>query len=73
MHCGNVPELLMTFERMHGRPSLAYELWKVQLRKDCEKEEKLLAFYSIGDYTLKMLWESGLAPTVQAIGGSIAP
>lgn len=63
----------MTFERTQGLPSLTYEAWKLQLRKNCEIEDKLLAFHSLGEYTLKVLWETGLAPTVQAIIGTIAP
>ena len=49
----------------------SYELWKIRFRKDCESEGKLPAFNSLGEYTLKLLWGSGLAPTVRAIVGNI--
>lgn len=62
----------MTFERRQDPPpSLTYEAWKLQLRKDCENEDKLLAFHNLGEYALKLLWKSGLAPTVQAIVGTM--
>lgn len=63
----------VTFERRQAPPLLTYEAWKVQLRKDCEAEDKLLAFYSLGEYELKLLWGNGHPPTVQAIAGSIEP
>lgn len=59
----------MTLEPMQEQPLLTYEMWKIQLRKDCEIEDKLLAFDSLGEYTLKLLWKNGLAPTVRAIVG----
>lgn len=62
----------MTFERRQDPPSLTYEAWKLQLRENCAIEDKLLAFQSLGEYALKMLWQRGLAPSVQAITGSIA-
>lgn len=61
----------MTCERRQVPQLLTYEVWKLRLRKDCELEDKLLAFDSLGEYTLKMLWENGLGPTVRAITGSI--
>lgn len=61
----------MTFERREATPLLTFEVWRVQFRKDCETEDKLLAFDSLGELTLKMLWENGPAPTVRAIVGSM--
>lgn len=46
---------------------MLFEVWKVHLRKDCELQGKLLAFDSLGEYTLKLLWEDGLDPRVDAI------
>lgn len=57
----------MTFERKAAPPPLlTYKVWKVQLRKDCERK-KLLDFDSLEEHTLKLLWKNGFAPTVQAI------
>ena len=61
----------MADEQSQAAPLLTYEVWKIQFRKDCEIEGKLLAFDSLGEYTLKLLWGNGLAPTVRAIVGSI--
>lgn len=57
----------MTFEQNPVPPLLTYEVWKVRFRKDCEIEDKLFAFDSLGEFALKLLWESGVAPTVRAI------
>ena len=55
-------------ERQHPtQSSLAFDLWKLKLRKDCERQGKLLAFDAIGDYALRLLWETGLDPTIRAI------
>lgn len=61
----------MTSERRPAAQALTYEIWKVQFRKDCENEGKMPAFDSLGEYTLKLLWQSGLAPNVRAIVESI--
>ena len=47
--------------------TLAFDSWKSQLRKDCELEEKILAFDSLGDYVLRLFWERGIDPTAAAI------
>lgn len=47
--------------------AITYDVWKLQLRKDCEMRSKLAAFDSIGEYALRLLWESGIDPTVAAI------
>ena len=60
----------MIFERREAPPLLTYEAWKAQFRKDCESGDKLLAFDSLGEYTLQLLWSDGLAPTVRAVVGS---
>ena len=61
----------MTSEPTPLKPQLEFATWKLLLRKDCETQGKLLAFNSIGDYALKLLWEQGLDPSVAGIvGGS---
>jgi len=60
---------LMTCEQKQAPPLLTYEVWKIQFRKDCEIEDKLFAFDSFGEFTLKLLWENGFAPTVRSIAG----
>jgi hypothetical protein len=39
----------------------------MQLRKDCELQDKLLAFQALGDYVLQLLWQRGCDPSVRAI------
>jgi len=47
--------------------SLAFSAWKLLLRNDCEARGKLVAFESLGDYALQLLWEEGIDPSVEAI------
>ena len=47
--------------------SLSFDVWKSELRHDCELRDKLRSFDAMGDYVLRFLWERGLDPTVQAI------
>jgi hypothetical protein len=51
---------------------LSFELWKLRLREDCERKDKLLAYTSFGEECLRILWEQGTTPSVQGIvdGGS---
>jgi hypothetical protein len=44
-----------------------YEIWKIELRKDCEMQDKLAAFDAMGEYVLKLLWETGAKPSVNGI------
>jgi hypothetical protein len=46
---------------------LSFDEWKSCLRDDCVKDGKLLAFDTLGDYVLKILWDAELEPTVKAI------
>ena len=48
-------------------PLPPFDVWKQQLRKDCERQDKLRAFEGMGEYGLKMFWEFGVDPTLQAI------
>lgn len=58
----------MPLERTEpGKPLLPFGVWKMQLRKDCEAQDKLLAFNALGDSVLVTLWQSGIAPNVKAI------
>lgn len=56
---------------MAPQSPVSFEIWKLQLRKDCELRDKLLAFDNMGDYALRLLWEHGLNPTVEAITATI--
>jgi hypothetical protein len=57
----------MTFTRKQRIFTLTFEIWKVQLRKDCEVQGKLLPFEAIGDDTLKLLWEVAIEPSVESL------
>jgi len=46
---------------------LAFVDWKARLRKDCEVEDKLLAFNYLPDNALKIFWEMGVEPSVHAL------
>lgn len=48
-------------------PSLPFDSWKQQLRKDCELRDKLVAFDALGDDVLRLLWETGTEPSVNGI------
>jgi hypothetical protein len=48
-------------------PELSFEIWRSRLRENCEREGKLENFVNLGDYVLKLFWESGVDPTVQDI------
>jgi hypothetical protein len=45
-------------------PELALEVWKMRLKEDCERQDKLLAYRNLGDECLKVLWEAGTDPRV---------
>jgi hypothetical protein len=47
--------------------SLAFEIWKIELRDDCETAGKLSAFNAFDDSALELLFQKGLAPTHEAI------
>jgi hypothetical protein len=44
-----------------------FEVWKQRLREDCRQQDKLIAFENLGDECLRLLWEDGIEPSVQAI------
>ena len=48
-------------------PPETFEAWKTLLRNDCIALEKLRAFDGIGDVVLRILYENGTDPTVEAI------
>lgn len=60
----------MTFQQKQPSAPLTYEVWKFELRKDCEQRGKLRAFDGLGEYALKLLWEDGIDPSVEAIVGN---
>ncbi len=47
--------------------ALAFELWKLRLQQDCERQGKLLAYRNLDDECLKVLWETGTDPSVQGV------
>ena len=46
---------------------MTFELWKVALHDDCEREDKLRAFDALDDFALRLFWERGIGPTVREI------
>ena len=48
------------------RPS-SFATWRQQFHDDCELHERPFAFGILGDTLLRMLWESGLDPTVESV------
>jgi len=46
---------------------LGLEVWKLRLKEDCERQDKLLAYSNLGEECLKVLWEAGTEPTVQGV------
>jgi len=49
------------------KPAAESQVWKPQFREDCERHGKQAAFHTLGDSVLKLLWESGLEPTVKEV------
>ena len=49
------------------RRSLPYETWKELLRNDCIAYDKAEAFNSLGEMILRILYNNGIDPTVEAI------
>jgi hypothetical protein len=48
-------------------PEVPFDDWKSRFRRDCELQNKLAAFEALGDSVLKVLWESGISPTMKAL------
>jgi hypothetical protein len=46
---------------------LSFEMWKLHLKDDCEREGKLAVYHNLGNHCLRVLWEGGLDPSVRAI------
>jgi len=44
-----------------------FRAWKEQLREDCHLQGRRYAFAVLGNHVLRLLWESGLEPTVEAV------
>lgn len=51
---------------MTGQP-LSFEFWKMRLREDCVRKDKLLPYSSLGEECLTILWEQGTDPSVQGV------
>jgi hypothetical protein len=50
-----------------SKPAIPFEVWRSHLRKDCESQDKLLAFQALGDSVLQIFWQRGIEPTVKAL------
>lgn len=46
---------------------LTFDGWKLRLREDCERKDELVAYSSLGEECLKLLWELGTEPSVQGV------
>jgi hypothetical protein len=58
------------------RKSPTFEAWKALLRNDCIALEKQQAFDALGDIVLRIFYENGADPTVEALvrdGLSVKP
>jgi hypothetical protein len=58
-------------QRPPAQGSIDFDGWKLQLRHDCQRQDKLLAFNALSDSVLRLLWERGVAPSVKAIVDSV--
>ena len=47
--------------------SLPFEVWKGYLHTDCDDHHKLRELDVLGESVLRLLWEQGVQPSVQAI------
>lgn len=47
--------------------ALTFDVWRAQLLQDCERLDKLSNFAQLGDEVLRLLWNDGVAPSVQSI------
>jgi hypothetical protein len=47
--------------------AMSFEAWKNYLCSDCIRHEKLEAYNCLADFILKLLYDSGVSPTVDAI------
>jgi hypothetical protein len=46
---------------------LAFETWKIRLREDCERNDKLHAYNCLSEECLRILWELDIEPSVPGI------
>ena len=46
---------------------LTFKEWKLRLRQDCERHEKVLAYNNLGEECVRLLWEAATEPSVQGI------
>jgi hypothetical protein len=46
---------------------LTFDLWKARLREDCQRNDKLVAFESLSEECLRILYESGTEPSLKGI------
>lgn len=50
---------------------LPFENWKQSLRADCHAKGRLFAYDALNDVVLKLWWDRGTDPTVDAIVNDI--
>lgn len=48
-------------------PSLTFEVWRKLLEDDCSLHGKTKECDALGEYVLKLLYEGGTNPTVEAL------
>lgn len=46
---------------------LTFDVWKSQLKQDCKRLDKALAYTNLGHDCLRLLWEAGTEPSVQGV------
>ena len=47
--------------------ALSFETWKLRLKEDCERQDKMLAYKILGEDCMQVLWELGTEPSVEGI------
>jgi hypothetical protein len=61
----------MNPEKIDSRQApIPFEAWKLKLQEDCEHQGRLLVFNAFNDSVLKLFWERGLDPTVEALANN---
>jgi hypothetical protein len=59
--------LCLRHDKSMNAPDLAFEAWKSRLQQDCQLRDKMLAYNTLGEDCLRLLWETGIEPSVQGI------
>lgn len=56
---------MATDEKEAAKPTISFEAWRLRLRRDCEVQERLLAFQALAIQVLEILWRRGVEPSVK--------